>query len=98
MSINVYDLGDVARLTGVFDQTPSTVSLVINPPSGPVKYDYASPETTVKLGDAEANSYYADIELDEAGTWYYEWKSTGTGQASQPRQFVVMQTNAPEPA
>jgi hypothetical protein len=99
MSINVYDFGDVIRLTGVFDTTPTTVALVLNPPSGEiVAYDYASPETTIKLGNAETNSYYADIEAAEAGTWYYEWKSTGTGQAAEQRQFVVRQTNAPEPA
>jgi hypothetical protein len=96
--INVYHLGDVVTATGTFDTTPTTVSLIVNPPSGTVvKYDYLSPEEVVKAGETE-NSYYADLEANEYGTWYYEWKSTGTGQAAEPVQFVVINTNAPEPA
>jgi hypothetical protein len=98
MSINVYDFGDVVRLAASYTESPTAVFLILNPPSGTiVEHEYASPETTIQTG-ATAGSYFADIEASEAGTWYYEWKSTGTGQAAEQGQFVVRNTNAPEPA
>jgi hypothetical protein len=94
--INTYDLGDVVTVTATYSTLPDAISLIVNPPSGTVvEYEYASPETTVTLAD---DTYTAELNANEAGTWYYEWKSTGTGQAAEQGQFLVRQSNAPEPA
>jgi hypothetical protein len=90
--INVYDLGDVVTVTASFDPTPTTVALIVNSPSGTISNPSVTPP-----GEG-STTYTSYIEASEAGTWYYEWKSTGTGQAAEQGQFLVRNTNAPEPA
>jgi hypothetical protein len=93
--INTYDIGDVVTVTAIYSTLPETLSLIVNPPSGTVvQYQYASPEAEITLA---GDTYTAEIDANAAGTWYYEWKSTGTGQAAEQGQFVVRNTNAPEP-
>ncbi len=50
--------------------------------------------TYVYLTDNElvkdsTGKYHVDINANAAGTWYYRFFSTGTGQAAEERQFEV---------
>jgi len=93
MSINTYDIGDVARVSAAFTDVndaaadPSTVSLAFKDPSENVTtYIYGTDAEVVK--DSTGN-YHVDIALDEAGTWHYRWVSTGTGATAQEGELVV---------
>lgn len=98
MTINVYDLGQLARVTGLFedsagtDTDPSTVTLRVVSPSGVNSvYTYGgSPDTVTR--DSVGN-YHVDVEADEVGWWFYKWESTGSGQAAQEGEFVVKESH-----
>jgi uncharacterized protein YfaS (alpha-2-macroglobulin family) len=92
MGINVYQKGDLVRITGVFrDITgalvdPTTVSWKATKPSGtPVTHTY-NPGSIVR--DSLGN-FHLDVSADEAGTWLYRWENTGTGQAAEDGEFFV---------
>lgn len=92
MTINVYQKGDLVRVSGVFRDIalalidPGTVALKATKPSGTTTtYTYAG-GTVVK--DSTGN-YHVDVNIDESGPWNYLWQSTGIGQAAEPGQFVV---------
>jgi hypothetical protein len=92
MTINVYQKGDLIRISGVFKDLagglvdPGTVALKVSKPSGAVlAYTFAL-GTVIK--DSVGN-YHRDENIDEAGSWRYRWESTGTGQAAEEGQFVV---------
>lgn len=85
--------GDIARVSGTIAGTanldPGTVYAQVMAPGGSV--------TTYQYGvDAAVNKpavgiYYIDVSLDIAGTWYYRFYSTGTGQAVAADQSLVVQ-------
>lgn len=74
------------------DVNPSTVALYVMDPSGNTD-TYLYEESPTDIANDSVGNYYKDIEVDEAGDWHYRWVSTGTGQGSEPGQFVV----APNP-
>lgn len=93
MTINVYDVGDVPRISGAFTDAnddpadPSAVSLAYTDPSGNVTtLVYGVDAALVK---ASTGNYYAEITADETGDWHYRWVSTGTGAGAQIGQFAV---------
>lgn len=93
MTINLYQVGDLVRISGAFTDTsdapqdPSALSLFVTAPNGiTTEYVYGTDVEVVK--DSTGN-YHADIDADLAGDWRYRWVSSGTGQASQFGQFVV---------
>lgn len=83
--------GDLARVSGTIAGTanldPTAVFAQVRNPAGSV--------TTYEYGvDAEVNKsavgvYYIDVNLNIAGTWYYRFYSTGTGQAVAADQSLV---------
>jgi uncharacterized protein YfaS (alpha-2-macroglobulin family) len=84
------DVGDMVRLQVAFKdfdgmpRDPATVTLRIRKPSGMV----------VSVSDIQhptpgSGVYYADILLDEAGVWRYEWSSTGNPTAVEGGDFIV---------
>jgi hypothetical protein len=86
------DVGDLHRISAVF-----TVSGTASNPTA-VKFLYKDPSgttttlvygTDAALVNDSAGHYHVDIDCDEAGTWYYRWESTGTGQAAEEGRFVV---------
>lgn len=93
MSINVYDIGDLARVTGTFEDEdgvktdPTGVTFHFQDPSGnKVSYVYG---VDAELAKDSTGIYHADVSVDEVGTWHYRWTSTGTGSSSEEKQFVV---------
>jgi hypothetical protein len=91
MTIKVYQKGDMVRVTGVFTDLlgalidPTSTSFKATKPSGSL-LSYTYPTTIVR--DSLGN-FHIDVSVDEVGTWYYRWESTGVGQASEPAEFVV---------
>lgn len=97
--MNTHDLGDLVRVTGTFsdpdDDTvmdPAVVKLSVKDPSENVEtFVYG---TDVEVVKSSTGVYYLDIDADEAGTWYYRWWSTGTGQAAEENSFEVRTAEA----
>lgn len=95
---NTHDLGAKVRVTGTFTVTaggaavdPATIKLSVRPPSGSVvTYTYGGAEIT----RSSAGVYYADLNADQSGDWYYRWWSEGSGQAAQERRFKVRTAKA----
>jgi hypothetical protein len=91
VDINVYKLGALARISGVFKDVagnlidPTTIALRVSKRSGTSTYTFAG-STVIK--DSTGN-YHVDVSALERGTWLYEWRSTGTGQAAEHGEFVV---------
>ena len=99
---NNYDLGDKVKVSATFTDPddseaaydPSVVKVSHKDPSGNVTtWTYGTDSEVVK--DSTGN-YHALIDADEAGTWYYRWFSTGTGQAAEEQQFRVKAAQATE--
>lgn len=93
MGINVYDIGDVVRVTGTFTDAsddpadPSGVQLAYEGPTGTATtLTYGVDAEVVK---ASTGSYYVEITPDACGDWHYRWTGTGTGAGAQEGQFVV---------
>lgn len=85
---NRYEVGDLVRCIGTF----TTAAGVAQDPSGVVfKYKDPSGNTVTLIYGVNAallktstGVYYADINMDEAGFWYYHFAGTGSGQAGSP--------------
>jgi len=86
------DVGDKVRLTAVFKDSdgneidPTAVAAEVKDPSGNTDSYTYDPGDIVK---SATGTYYVDIDIDEAGTWYYRFYSTGTGKAAEESYFVV---------
>lgn len=91
---NVHDVGDRVRVWAEFKTAagvaadPSTVVCKYQDPSGN--------ETTVtyptSIVQVSTGVYYLDIDVDEAGTWYYRWNGTGDVKASGEHEFTARAT------
>lgn len=72
---------------------PDGVSVTIKQPDGTIEtFTYSEEGTDVVKEDV--GQYYIDIDANQVGTWYYRWWSTGNGQASEERRFVVRAAQA----
>lgn len=96
---NTHDLGDLVRVEATF--TDSVLGTAVDPDV--VKLSVKSPDdvvtTYVYLTDAEivkdaVGEYHADIDVDQAGDWFYRWWSTGDGQAAEEKRFKVRAAEA----
>ena len=91
---NVYDVGDRIRLRGVFtnlagvDTDPTTIVCKYQDPGG-VETTVTYPTSIVKVSTGR---YYLDIDIDEAGTWYYRWNGTGDVVAAGEQSFIARTT------
>ena len=88
---NAYDVGDEVRCTGTFTDAngaavdPTAVYVKVKDPSGNVTtYQYGEDPEVVK---SDTGIYYVDVNVDEAGDWWYRFYSTGTGQAAGEETF-----------
>lgn len=94
--MNVYQKGDLVRVTGVFKDIagtlidPSTVQLKVTKPDGTTT-TYAFNGSPAVSKDSTGN-YHVDASIDQVGRWYYTWISTGTGQAAENGEFMVEAT------
>jgi hypothetical protein len=83
---NVYDYGDLVRITGTFTdassvvQDPSSVFFQYKTPAGSTTaYTYGTGTQIVRSG---AGTYYYDLNCSTVGWWSYRWYATGTGQSA----------------
>jgi len=89
---NPIHVGDSIRITVAwFNQAgeatdPTTVTLRICGPDY-IKAVYVYADGGV--AKAAIGSYYKDIAIDQAGTWFYRWEATGTVTATEPGSFYV---------
>jgi hypothetical protein len=84
-----YYPGSVVRVSGRFidkstnqDVDPTAVILQIKKASGAL----------IDVPDArrlKAGNYYYDVTVDEPGTWFYRWTSTGVNAAADEGSFYV---------
>jgi len=98
MANNIYDLGDKVRAKALFSDAvlqavidPDVVKLSVKNPAGNVT-TYTYGVSTIQRN--ATGDYYADLDANAAGTWYYRWWSTGTGQAAEENRFEVKAANA----
>jgi len=89
---NQYDRGDQVRHTATFTNStgtavdPDTIIFEIKDPSGnTATLDYSKAEITKK----STGIYYADVTLDESGTWYIRAYGTGSAVAAAPSSWEV---------
>jgi hypothetical protein len=94
--MNRYDVGDKVRCTGTFetaagtDVDPAAVLFAVRTPSGATTtYTYGTDAEVVK---SATGIYYVDVNITEAGVWYYRFYSTGTGQAAGEESFEAKYT------
>lgn len=88
-----FQVGDQPRITGEFRTSndllvdPAQVYAKVKDPSGNIDtYHYG---IDPQLQKSAVGIYYADIDADESGTWYYRFYSTGTAQAADEDSFEV---------
>lgn len=80
-----YQAGSTALLTQQYVDTdgaltdPTTVTLRSRPPDGVIRN-----ETVTRVSEGK---YTAEIEVDQAGRWVYEWKTTG-GSSVTVGEFI----------
>lgn len=83
---NTYDVGDLVRVTGTFTDAdgaatdPDVVRIKYQDPSGNDTTDLYGTNNTVK---SATGVYYLDIDIDEAGTWYYRVEGETSAQVGQ---------------
>lgn len=84
------DVGDLVRIQVTFldmdgvARDPATVTLRVRKPSGTVVT-----VSNVQHPTPGSGVYYADVVLDEAGVWRYEWSSTGDPTVVEGGEFYV---------
>jgi len=99
MTINVYDIGDTSRVTGLFYDAadaladPGTLTFTFKDPSGnTTAYTYGVHSELVK---STTGTFYVDVVFDEAGMWFYRWGATGARVGAQEGQFAVKPQSVP---
>jgi hypothetical protein len=96
MTINLYDVGDLVRVSGAFKDAagtaldPTTVSFEFRDPAGAITR-YVYPADSQLVRDA-VGTYHVDVDANRAGTWRWRWEATGTGQAAEEGAFVVRES------
>jgi hypothetical protein len=92
MSIPTFPLGTLVRLSAPFVAggvaiDPATVTLAIKTPAGvTTTYTYGVDSGLLKDG---VGLYHLDVAASASGTWFWNWSSTGVGQAAMHGQFMV---------
>lgn len=91
--MEVHDKGDLVRCSAAFTDSsgnaldPTTVTFKSKDPSGNVTtYVYGTDAELVK--DSVGN-YHVDVDGDEAGSWWFRFESTGTGQAAAEERYEI---------
>lgn len=66
---------------------PGAIFFAFRDPSGnETVYEYG---VDVQLGREDTGRYFAGVPVDEPGTWFYRFYSTGSGQAATESSFEV---------
>lgn len=86
-----YDIDQTVRMWANFyvdeiPTDPTTITLKVQDPSGnEATYTYAGGTVTRH----SVGVYYKDLTIDESGTWYYKYTSTGAVGSADERSFSV---------
>jgi uncharacterized protein YfaS (alpha-2-macroglobulin family) len=94
-TMNRLDVGDSVRLVATFKdfdgvaRDPATVTLRVRKPSGEVL------RPAVLHPQPGSGTYYAELVLDEAGWWVYEWETTGVPTVVEGGEFHVSEKRIP---
>lgn len=88
------NVGDIRRVSVAFTNSagaaadPTAVKLHVRKPfsAEATAYTYGVGGTVVKDG---TGAYHADLSLDTASTWRYEWEGTGAVEAAEEGSFYV---------
>jgi hypothetical protein len=93
MANNVYDLGDLVRITATFTLDNATL---IDPTVVNFQYKLDTGDKITKVYGVDAGVvrsslgiYYCDINCNTVGLWHYRAYSTGNGQAAAEGSFTV---------
>ena len=86
MAINAYWRGTAIRLGNTVrntagDPTTTTLSLVVTKGDGTTAAPTVAQDST--------GVYHADVTLDVAGRWYYDWVGTGAVVVAQQGELWV---------
>ncbi len=91
--INVHNIGDLVRITGTLTTAagapidPTTlVAKVKAPDATTTTYTYGTTAFPIK---SAAGVYYVDVTPTQVGEYWYQFLSTGTGQAMDEGMFRV---------
>ncbi len=91
---NSYDAGDSVRVFATFKSTGGTVA---DPTVVRLRYRKPGSTTTVltystssaSITRSSTGAYHADLTVDTAGQWIYQWDSSGAVRASFEKTFRV---------
>ena len=93
---NTYNKGTLLRCAGAWTDTagtaldPTVVVFQSQTPEGvETSLVYGSDGA---VGRSSTGGYYCNVSLATAGTWYYRFYSTGTGQAADQEKVIVTET------
>ncbi len=81
------DIGDLVRVTAYFTNSsdvatdPGVVTILVRDPS--------DNEASISVTSTVTGTHWAEQSIDEAGTWYFRCKGTGTVEAAGERQLVI---------
>ena len=99
MSINTYDVGDTARVTGLFYDSSSTLAdpgtltfTFMDEEGNTTTYTYG---TDAELVKSTTGTFYVDVVFDAHGMWFYRWEATGVRSGAQEGQFAVKPQTVP---
>ncbi len=91
--VNVHNIGALVRITGTLTTAagapidPTTlVAKVKAPDATTTTYTYGTTEFPIKSG---SGVYYVDVTPTQVGEYWYQFLSTGTGQAMDEGFFRV---------
>jgi len=90
---NTYSVGDLVTVDGTLTDAngdeldPTDAFVQYRDPSGNVATKQYGVD--VEVVKDSTGVYHVDVDADEAGTWYYRFYSTGTGQAADESNFEV---------
>jgi len=94
MAANVYDVGDLVRVSAVFKNAsavatdPTAISFKYRKPSTGVVTTLVYPTDAALVRDSQGN-YHVDISITEKGVWIHKFIGTGAVQAVEESNFVV---------
>jgi hypothetical protein len=93
MGNNIYDVGDLVRITATFQLDNGTL---VDPTSVTFQYKKDTETKVTKVYGIDSGVtrdslgvYYNDIDCVESGLWLYRVYSTGNGQAAAEGKFTV---------
>lgn len=92
MTQTIYDIQDIARLTGTFTDIngnpidPTTVTCFVETPDGVVQDFTYSSGAVIKVS---TGVYYYDYSITQSGIHAYRFEGTGVCQAGAETNFTV---------